>query len=146
MQGYVAIDATCGPCTILSREEENVLADTLMWASNRYLGVGRAELLQAVHKLCSDGRTVPRKWEEENGLSGQKWLSNFFRRNPRLSERTSRIYEANRVTADDDTRLKSFYEKWQAYLDEMKPEADHVWNTDESGVFISTKNSIIVCH
>ena len=56
-----------------------------------------------------------------------------MRRHPRLSERSSRIYEANRVTADDEPRLRDFYNSWKELFDRLQPKADHVWNVDETG-------------
>ena len=93
------------------------------------------ELREAVRKLCDDGRLVA--WEREKG-PGRKWLDLFLKRHPRLSERSSRIYEANRVTADDEPRLRSFYDTWRETVDRLKPAADHVWNTDKTGTATST--------
>lgn len=117
---------------MLTKEEEDCLEETLIWAAHRHLDVGRLELKEAVRKLCSDNREgVPQSWE--HGLPGQSWLEGFFKRHPRLSERSSRIYDANRATADDETRLRTFYDGWEKYLNEMQPDADHIWNTDGTG-------------
>ncbi|CAN0272700.1 unnamed protein product, partial [Ascophyllum nodosum] len=63
----------------------------------------------------------------------RKWLDLFLRRHPRLSERSCRIYEANRITADDEPRLKSFYANWKELITRLQPQPDHIWNTDETG-------------
>lgn len=44
---------------------------------------------------------------------GHSWLQGFFKRHPRLSERSSRIYATNRVTGNDETPLKDFYDQWE---------------------------------
>ena len=95
LKGKVRMDASVGAGTVLTLEEENSLEDALIWAAHRHLGVGRLELKQAVTKLCNDGRLVP--WDRVNG-PGRKWLDLFLRRHPRLSERSCRIYEANRIS------------------------------------------------
>ena len=130
VKGKVDIEASVGVATVLTAEEENSIEDALIWAAHRYLGVGRTEVIEAVRKLCSDGRPVP--WDPDKG-PGYKWLRLFMRRHPRLSERSSRIYEANRVTADDEPRLRDFYNSWKELLDRLQPKADHVWNVDETG-------------
>ncbi|CAN0191161.1 unnamed protein product, partial [Ascophyllum nodosum] len=130
LKGKVRMDASVGAGTVLTLEEENSLEDALIWAAHRHLGVGRLELKQAVTKLCNDGRLVP--WDRVNGL-GRKWLDLFLRRHPRLSERSCRIYEANRITADDEPRLRSFYANWKELITRLQPQPDHIWNTDETG-------------
>ena len=124
------IDASVGAGTVLTLEEEKSLEDALIWAAHRRLGVGRLELKQALTKLGNDGRLVP--WDRVNG-PGRKWLDLFLRRHPRLSERSCRIYEANRITADDEPRLRSFYANWKELITRLQPQPDHIWNTDETG-------------
>ncbi|CAB1096401.1 unnamed protein product [Ectocarpus sp. CCAP 1310/34] len=75
------------------------------------------------------GRRIP--WDPEKG-PGKDWLAGFLRRHPRVVERSTRIYEANR-TEDEEPRMVQFNERWAALLDEVKPEANHVHNTDETG-------------
>ncbi|CAN0051860.1 unnamed protein product, partial [Laminaria digitata] len=95
-----------------------------------------------VRVICNDGRPVP--WERSEG-PGRKWFDLFLKRHPRLSERSSRIYEANRVTAHDEPRLQQFFTNWQGYLDKEKSEPGHVWNTDETGVMPQgTKSNMVI--
>ncbi|CAN0100310.1 unnamed protein product [Sphacelaria rigidula] len=58
----------------------------------------------------------------------------FLWRHPRLAERSSRIYEVDRVVADQEDRMRECYAAWRDYVDKEKPAADHIWNTDETGV------------
>ena len=88
------------------------------------------ELIQAVKKLCNDGRNLP--WDRVTGL-GRKWLDLFLRWHPQLSERSFRIYEVNRINADDEPRLRQFYTNWKGLVTRLQPRPDHVWNTDETG-------------
>ncbi|CAB1119567.1 unnamed protein product [Ectocarpus sp. CCAP 1310/34] len=122
--------ARVGPATFLSEEEEKSLEDVLLYAGRHCLAVGRLHLLETVIQLCNDGRPIP--WDPGQG-PGKDWLAGFLKRHPRVSERTTRIYEANRITEDKEPRIVEFYKKWAALLDEHKPEADHVHNTDETG-------------
>ena len=94
------------------------------------MGLSRSDLVEAVRKLCSDGRQVP--WKPEQG-PGPKWVRGFLKRHPQLSERSSRIYEANRVVSNDDERLRSFYGAWEDFTKDNDLEANHLWNTDETG-------------
>lgn len=54
-----------------------------------------------------------------------------------LVERRSRIYEANRVSTDDEGRITDFFEAWKAFIDANNPQTDHVWNMDETDDFRS---------
>lgn len=130
LTGEVAMKAKVGPGTVLSEEEENSLEDVLLYAGRHCLAVGRLHLLETVRVLCSDGRPTP--WGPGKA-PGKDWLAGFLKRHPRVSERSTRIYEANRITEDKDPRIVEFYKNWAAFLDEHKPKADHVHNTDETG-------------
>lgn len=130
LKGTVAMSGKVGPGTVLTEEEENSLEDVLLYAGSHCLAVSRVHLLETVRRLCSDGRPIP--WDPEKG-PGKEWLAGFLRRHPRVSERTTRIYEANRIAEPDEPRIIEFYKKWTAFLEEHKPEADHVHNTDETG-------------
>ncbi|CAM9922747.1 unnamed protein product [Pylaiella littoralis] len=129
--GKVAMNAKIGPETILSKEEEDSLKDILLFSARNYLDVDRVHLRDAVRRLCNDGRRIP--WDPEKG-PGKDWLAGFLRGHPRVAERSTRIYEANRITEEEEPRMVQFYERWAALLDEVKPEAKHVHNTDETGV------------
>lgn len=88
------------------------------------------QLKDAVRKLCLDGREVP--WDLDKG-PGDRWLHGFMRRHPRLSERTTHIYEANnRINEDDTSRLEAFYKAWGEYVKEQQLTPDRIVNTDES--------------
>lgn len=59
-----------------------------------------------------------------------------MKRHPRLSERSSSIYEANRVTAEDEPRVRELYGMWKETVGVRQPGPNHVWNTDETGVLV----------
>ena len=65
LKGVVPMDSKVGARTVLTQEEEAVLADSLRWAERHQLALGRSELVDAVHMLCLDGRPVP--WNPETG-------------------------------------------------------------------------------
>lgn len=129
LDGEVAMDAKVGPGTVMSEEEENSIEDCLLYAGRNCLAVSRLHLLETVRLLCLDRKTP---WDPEKG-PGKDWLAGFLERHPRVRERTTRIYEANRVTDESEPRIVEFYRKWAALLEDLKPEADHVHNTDETG-------------
>ena len=100
--------------TVLTTEEENSIEDTLKFAAARHLGLTRDDLKQAMVALCSDNQPVP--WDPAVG-SGRTWLELFLRRHPRFAERRSRIYEADRVDADEEDRVRNFNAAWQDYVE-----------------------------
>ncbi|CAB1107231.1 unnamed protein product [Ectocarpus sp. CCAP 1310/34] len=115
-RGNVAMNAKVGPETILSKEEGS-LEDILLFAARNFLAVDRVHLRDAVRRLCNDGRRIP--WDPEKG-PGKGWLAGFLRRHPRVAERSTRIYEANKTTEDEEPRMVQFFERWAALLDEVK--------------------------
>ncbi|CAN0015199.1 unnamed protein product, partial [Sphacelaria rigidula] len=137
VSGGVGIAGRVGPGTVLSTAERNFIKDTLTFAAAYQLGRNRDDLKQVAVTLCSDNRPVP--WDPVVG-SGGKWLDLFLQRHPRLAERSSRIYEADRVIAEEEDRIREFYAAWQDYMDKEKPATDHIWNTDETSVSLSFKS------
>ena len=53
-----------------------------------------------------------------------------------MSERSTRICEANRITENDEPSIRRFYEMWGKYIKTEDPKADHLRNTDETGMRI----------
>lgn len=118
----------------MTPEEERCLDDNLKWAARRQLGMGKGDLIQAVVAICNDGRVVP--WDRAQG-PGQRRVDGVFKRHSTRAEHRCHIYEVNRVSADDEGRMPDFYKAWKAFVDANNPQADHVWNTDETGDFRS---------
>ncbi|CAN0183510.1 unnamed protein product [Ectocarpus sp. 12 AP-2014] len=130
LSGDVSMDAKVGPRTVLTVEEENFVEDALLYAARYFIGIDRTALQEHVRQLCNDGRDIP--WDAARG-PGRSWLDGFFKRHPALSERSARIYEANRIMSDDEIRLQTFYKDFGEFVDKEKIPADHLWNTDETG-------------
>lgn len=103
--------------------------------------MGKGDLIQAVVPICSDGRVIA--WDRAQG-PGQRWVGGFFKRHLTLAERRSRIYEANRVRADDESRMTDFYQAYKAFIDANNPHMDHVWNANETGDFQFVCNVILL--
>ncbi|CAN0091219.1 unnamed protein product [Sphacelaria rigidula] len=123
LKGDCAMDAKVGAATVLSQEDENSIVDTLLYAAHHHLGLTRSDLVEAVRQLCNDGRNI--SWKADEG-PGPKRVRGFFERHQQLSERSSRTYEANRVVANDDERLRSFNKSWEDFTKEHDIEADHL--------------------
>lgn len=130
LNGKVAVVSKTGPATVLSTDEELAIVDLLLYAGRHYLGITRPQLQENVRKLCNDGRALP--WKPDIG-PGKRWMKGFFQRHPVLALRSSRIYEANRITSDERPRLKAYFDVLETYMEEKSPAASHIWNTDETG-------------
>ena len=133
LSGEVTMDGKVGPGTVMTEEEENAVEDILLFAARHFLSVGRVQLREAVRQLCSDGRKTP--WEANKGPE-KAWVQGFLKRHPCVSERSTRIYEANRITENDEPRIRRFYEMWGEYIKTEDPKTDHLHNTDETGMRI----------
>ncbi|CAN0410372.1 unnamed protein product, partial [Ectocarpus sp. 13 AM-2016] len=121
LAGKVSMDGRVGPGTILSEAEENAVEDVLLFAARNGLSLGRAQLKDAVGRLCDDGRPVP--WDREKG-PGRAWVSGFLRRHPRVSERRNGVYEATKE--DIEPRIEAFCKIWAAAVEEYAPAPDHL--------------------
>ena len=96
LKGVIPMDSKVGRSTVLTREEEAVLVDSLFWAGRNQLALGRSELVDAVRRLCLDGRPVP--WDPETG-PGRRWVQCLLKRHSVFSTRDARIFEDSRVQA-----------------------------------------------
>ncbi|CAB1098678.1 unnamed protein product [Ectocarpus sp. CCAP 1310/34] len=104
--GAMAMDAKVGPETVLRKAEEDAVEDAMIYASRHFLSFGRQQLIDAVRVLCLDGGPVP--WDPDKG-PGRSWLDGFMARHPALSERTTHIYEANRINENWLDRSQFFF-------------------------------------
>lgn len=130
LNGECAMDAKVGSATVLSADEEEHLKGTLRCAADHRLCLARSDLIDAVRKLCNDGRRIP--WDPDKG-PGRKWINDFLRRHPELSERSSRIFDAKRFTNDEEYRAQVFFKSLEEYAKEHNLEPNHVWIVDETG-------------
>ena len=73
----VPMDSKTSRNTVLTREEEDTLADALLWAAYHHLALGRSALVDAVRTICLEGRAIP--WDPEKD-PGQSWAEDFFKR------------------------------------------------------------------
>ena len=71
LKGVVPMDSKAGASTVLTREEEAVLVDSLLWARRPQLALSRSGLLDTVRALHFDGRLAP--WNLETG-PGRTWV------------------------------------------------------------------------
>lgn len=84
LSGQVEMRGRPGPPTVLSVEEEAAIEDLeylLVFVGSHRSGLTRAQLGEAVCKLCNHGRLVPR--DPEKG-PGKAWFIALVKRHPGL--------------------------------------------------------------
>lgn len=101
-----------------------------MYASRRCLGITKQQVSKSIGKCCNDSRSLP--WDPSKE-AGKAWFIAFLQRHPKLMLRSSRIDEANLVSAADHTRLDVLYNKWQDFCDNVQLAATQIWSIDEAG-------------
>lgn len=126
----VAVANRPGPQRVLTVKKEVGIEDLLVYVDRHRLGITTQQRGESVQTLCNEGRSMP--WNPPKGL-GKACFTAFFKSHPRLAPRSSRIYEANRVSADAQTRLDIFTKTSKEFYNNVQPEATDIWNTDEPG-------------
>jgi len=75
-----------GPATLLTKIEEELLADWLIEMSRRGIPINKENLLDSVQGIIrTDGRPNP----FTNDRPGKDWFHAFLQRNPRVRQRTA---------------------------------------------------------
>ncbi|CAB1114064.1 unnamed protein product [Ectocarpus sp. CCAP 1310/34] len=129
LDGEVAMKAKVGPATALSEEEENSLEDVLLYAGRHCLAVGRLHLLEtviAVQRRSPD----PLGSREGSGEGLAGWLPQEAPTGVGADDSHLRVNQNHRGQGASHRRVLQVV--GSSPLDEHKPEADHVHNTDET--------------
>lgn len=129
-----------GPDTVLSKDEEDLLAEWVVRVSKAGFPVTRVELLDSVQHLIKE---LKRDSPFTNDRPGRTWFNSFLKRNPNISIRVAQNLTSSRAAVRKETLLKWFQEI-QEYLTEKNyleiiEDPTRVFNLDESAFFLNPK-------
>ncbi|XP_068756525.1 uncharacterized protein [Montipora capricornis] len=142
LNGSVNFDRRKGPSPVLTKAEENQIADWLIQLANRAFGLSKDGFLKAVKKcLDKDGRTTPFK----DNKPGNKWFRSFIKRNPKVKLRKARPLEKKRASICKDA-VDTWFTDFEAFLIEkgLANCPSQIWNCDETGFDLQGRAGTVI--
>ena len=140
--GKTSIECKSGPATVLSKAEENQLADWLVNMAKMGFGRTKNELLDTVKRIIEkDGRPNP----FTNNRPGKDWYYAFLKRHPELSSRAPQQLAKERAVIMPK-KVEQWFRDFSDFMAEEN-EDQSVWkdptrwfNADESGFPLCPKS------
>lgn len=130
-KGKVPLNASMGPSTYLSKEEEK-LCEWIIYLGQRGFPVTKTKLLESVQALVTElGRETP----FVNNKPGRHWLEAFLRRHPHLSKRIAQTLTSTRASVTE-VALRNWFKEVEEHLTKLNLvliDPSRVFNCDESG-------------
>lgn len=129
--GRSEIDANIGRKPSLPECVENKIAENVVEASKRGMGVSRAQLFQRTALLCKRLRVSVFK----NGAPGRGWWNCFKKRHPELAIRKPEKLGNSRARMLNPTVVERYMNDLGQKISELKLEhkPNQIWNCDETG-------------
>ncbi|XP_030751595.1 uncharacterized protein LOC115879086 isoform X2 [Sitophilus oryzae] len=139
VKGRTALEKKCGPETILTKEEKNVLA-WLFRIAARGFPATKTMLLDSVQLLVKE---LNRPNNFTDNRSGRKWYELFLRRHQKLAPRISQDLSSARNNLTEN-RIRQWFIEVGAFLEEsnylrISDDPGRVFNCDETAFFLSPK-------
>lgn len=123
-----------GPlATVFNQQQEEVLVQHLLDLEKRFYGITMTDVRKLAFDLAEmNGLQHP--FNKSTKLAGKAWLSNFLKRNPKLSFRMPEATSAARARGFNRVSVSAFYDLLEAALTNPKFTANRIFNADETGV------------
>ena len=130
-----------GHPTILTKEEENLLATALKFLGDSNMGQDRDDLANMVQAFI---RTTQRPNPFHDGKPGIDWIRGFEKRHPEISQRTAEILTVARAKSLTPETVNIFFDKFEKILDDnqatnLRNQPGRIWNCDETGLTTNPK-------
>ena len=130
-----------GHPTILTKEEENLLATALKFLGDANMGQDRDDLANMVQAFI---RTTHRPNPFHDGKPGIDWIRGFEKRHPEISQRTGEILTVARAKSLTPETVNIFFDKFEKILDDnqatnLRNQPGRIWNADETGLGTNPK-------
>ena len=142
LNGKVEYDRRSGPPSILTKVEENRLADWLIELAQRGFGRSKDDLLDAVKKLVEKDE---RKTPFVKNRPGDRWYRSFMKRNPSVRLRSVRPLDKKRAKISS-ADLDEWFAGYEKFVNEngLSNCPSQIWNCDESGFDLQGRAGKIV--
>lgn len=142
--GAVAVDCKPGPSTVLTKEEECILAKYCIDMADMGYGLSRENVMRTAYRIVEKSG---RKHPFQNGMGGRAWFDSFCARNPGISLRTPQALSFCRAKAANKQTMDEFFAKLGATLARLNllTKPMQMYNLDETGISIVHKAGKVVC-
>ena len=106
--GVVEEGCKPGPCTVLTKDEEQRLARYIVDMADMGFGLSRDDIRSTAYKIAEAcGRAHP----FHNEMAGVPWLDGFFRRHPNLTLRKPQPLSYNRAVSANIDTINDYFAK-----------------------------------
>lgn len=139
----VPVEATKGPATYLTYEEEALLVGWILYCCDRGFPVTKTILLDRVQKLVEK---LERQTPFKNNRPGRHWWECFCKRQSEIAERVAQNLTVSRVSATRED-LRNWFNIVQNYLQVknlLNIDPSRVFNLDESAFFLCSKGDRVL--
>ncbi|KAL2095647.1 hypothetical protein ACEWY4_007795 [Coilia grayii] len=135
-------DHTIGRKPILSRENEEELADVISTLGKRGFPMRMSDVQQLAYQFAEQKGI--RGFSAAKGKAGYKWFRSFLKRNRNIGIRKPEALSASRAAGFNPTVVEAWFQQYRETVDRLglRNVPDHIWNCDETGLqdhFLSSK-------
>lgn len=137
------VECSKGPPTILSKEEESLLTEWIIYCCDRGFPVNKNQLLDSVSKLVT---TLGRETPFTNNRPGRHWYESFCRRHAELCNRVAQNLTRARASATESV-LRIWFDEVHRHLQKnnlLQIDSSRVFNCDESAFFLCPKAEQVI--
>ena len=106
--GSVKLDCRPGPSTVLSEEEEELLASYLVQMSEIGFGLSRDTVMRLAYNIAEK---IKRKHPFKDEKAGRAWFDGFRRRHPQLTIRSPQPLSYSRALCANADIVNDFFGK-----------------------------------
>ena len=135
IMGVVEEGCKPGPCTVLTKDEEQRLARYVVDMADMGFGLSRDDIRSTAYKIAE---TCGRAHPFHNEMAGRAWLDGFFRRHPNLTVRKPQSLSYNRAVSANIDTINDYFAKIGALYARLNilTKPMQIYNMDECGISI----------
>ncbi len=143
VNGSVPLYCRPGPPTVLTDEEEKLLAEYLIKMADMGFGLSRERVMSTAYSIVTKSH---RQHPFNNGMAGRAWFEGFLRRHPNLTIRSPQPLSYCRAFNANHETISDFYGKLGAIYGRLNllSKPMQIYNCDETGVTIVFKPGKVI--
>ncbi|XP_055633226.1 uncharacterized protein LOC129773613 [Toxorhynchites rutilus septentrionalis] len=119
--------------SVFNSQQEEELVQHLLDLEKRFYGITMTNVRKLAFDLA-EKNGLPHPFNKCTKMAGKAWLSNFLKRNPKLSFRKPEATSAARARGFNKPAVSAFYDLLEEALKDPKLTPDRVLNADETSV------------
>ncbi|XP_055622333.1 uncharacterized protein LOC129765913 [Toxorhynchites rutilus septentrionalis] len=128
------VSTRLGPIdSVFNSQQEEELVKHLLDLEKKFYGITMTNVRKLAFDLA-EKNGLPHPFNKSTKIAGKAWLSNFLKRNPKLSFRKPEATSAARARGFNKPAVSAFYDLLEEALKDPKLTPDRVLNADETSV------------